>query len=321
MKLGVFLVLFSGKKFEEALDIAKNLGLEAVEIGTGNYPGNAHCNPDELLSDEGKIKAFKQAVEKRGLEISALSCHGNPLHPDKKIAQEHRRVQRQTILLAEKLGVKRIITFSGCPGDNENAKYPNWVTCPWPTDFSEILKWQWENCVIPYWKEEVEFARKHNVNEICLEMHPGFVVYNPETLLKLRNAVGEVIGANFDPSHLFWQGIDPVCAVRKLSGAIYHVHAKDTKIDNLNTSVNGVLDTKTYLDEINRSWIFRTVGYGHGEDFWRNFVSNLRLVGYDGVLSIEHEDSLMSIEEGLKKAISFLKGILISEPKPKAWWT
>jgi len=321
MKLGVFLVLFSGKKFEEALDIAKNLGLEAVEIGTGNYPGNAHCNPDELLSDEGKIKAFKQAVEKRGLEISALSCHGNPLHPDKKIAQEHRRVQRQTILHAEKLGVKRIITFSGCPGDNENAKYPNWVTCPWPTDFSEILKWQWENCVIPYWKEEVEFARKHNVNEICLEMHPGFVVYNPETLLKLRNAVGEVIGANFDPSHLFWQGIDPVCAVRKLSGAIYHVHAKDTKIDNLNTSVNGVLDTKTYLDEINRSWIFRTVGYGHGEDFWRNFVSNLRLVGYDGVLSIEHEDSLMSIEEGLKKAISFLKGILISEPKPKAWWT
>lgn len=321
MKLGVFLVLFSGKKFEEALDIAKDLGLEAVEIGTGNYPGNAHCNPDELLSDEGKIKAFKQAVEKRGLEISALSCHGNPLHPDKKIAQEHRRVQRQTILLAEKLGVKRIITFSGCPGDNENAKYPNWVTCPWPTDFSEILKWQWENCVIPYWKEEVEFARKHNVNEICLEMHPGFVVYNPETLLKLRNAVGEVIGANFDPSHLFWQGIDPVCAVRKLSGAIYHVHAKDTKIDNLNTSVNGVLDTKTYLDEINRSWIFRTVGYGHGEDFWRNFVSNLRLVGYDGALSIEHEDSLMSIEEGLKKAISFLKGILISEPKPKAWWT
>jgi sugar phosphate isomerase/epimerase len=321
MKLGVFLVLFSGKKFEEALDIAKDLGLEAVEIGTGNYPGNAHCNPDELLSDEGKIKAFKQAVEKRGLEISALSCHGNPLHPDKKIAQEHRRVQRQTILLAEKLGVKRIITFSGCPGDNENAKYPNWVTCPWPTDFSEILKWQWENCVIPYWKEEVEFARKHNVNEICLEMHPGFVVYSPETLLKLRNAVGEVIGANFDPSHLFWQGIDPVCAVRKLSGAIYHVHAKDTKIDNLNTSVNGVLDTKTYLDEINRSWIFRTVGYGHGEDFWRNFVSNLRLVGYDGVLSIEHEDSLMSIEEGLKKAISFLKGILISEPKPKAWWT
>lgn len=321
MKLGVFLVLFGGKKFEEALDIAKNLGLEAVEIGSGNYPGNSHCNPDELLKDENKLKSFSKAVEKRGLEISALSCHGNPLHPDKNFAESHKYAQRQTILLAEKLGVKRIITFSGCPGDSENAKSPNWVTCPWPDDFSKVLAWQWEKCVIPYWKEEVKFAAQHNVKEICLEMHPGFVVYNPESLLKLRDAAGEVIGANFDPSHLFWQGIDPIAAVRKLKGAIYHVHAKDTKIDRINTSVNGVLDTKTYLDEINRSWIFRTVGYGHGEEFWREFISNLRLAGYDGALSIEHEDSLMSIDEGLKKAISFLKGILISEPKPKAWWT
>ncbi|MCM8817199.1 MAG: sugar phosphate isomerase/epimerase [Candidatus Omnitrophica bacterium] len=321
MKLGVFLVLFGGKKFEEALDIAKDLGLEAVEIGSGNYPGNSHCNPDELLKDESKLKSFSKAIEKRGLEISALSCHGNPLHPDENIAQAHRHAQRQTILLAEKLGVKRIITFSGCPGDSENAKSPNWVTCPWPDDFSKTLAWQWEKCVIPYWKEEAKFAAQHNVKEICLEMHPGFVVYNPETLLKLRDAAGEVIGANFDPSHLFWQGIDPVAAVRKLKDAIYHVHAKDTKIDRINTSVNGVLDTKSYLDEVNRSWIFRTVGYGHGEEFWREFISNLRLVGYDGVLSIEHEDSLMSIDEGLKKAIAFLKGILISEPKPKAWWT
>ncbi|MCM8758152.1 MAG: sugar phosphate isomerase/epimerase [Candidatus Omnitrophica bacterium] len=321
MKLGVFLVLFGGKKFEEALDIAKDLGLEAVEIGSGNYPGNSHCNPDELLKDESKLKSFSKAIEKRGLEISALSCHGNPLHPDENIAQAHRHAQRQTILLAEKLGVKRIITFSGCPGDSENAKSPNWVTCPWPDDFSKTLAWQWEKCVIPYWKEEAKFAAQHNVKEICLEMHPGFVVYNPETLLKLRDAAGEVIGANFDPSHLFWQGIDPVAAVRKLKDAIYHVHAKDTKIDRINTSVNGVFDTKSYLDEVNRSWIFRTVGYGHGEEFWREFISNLRLVGYDGVLSIEHEDSLMSIDEGLKKAIAFLKGILISEPKPKAWWT
>ncbi|MCX7706015.1 MAG: sugar phosphate isomerase/epimerase [bacterium] len=321
MKLGVFLVLFGGKKFEEALDIAKNLGLEAVEIGSGNYPGKAHCNPDELLNDEGKLKSFSKAIEKRGLEISALSCHGNPLHPDKSIAESHRYVQRQTILLAEKLGVKRIITFSGCPGDSETAKSPNWITCPWPDDFSKTLAWQWEKCVIPYWKEEAKFAVQHNVKEICLEMHPGFVVYNPETLLKLRDAAGEVIGANFDPSHLFWQGINPVAAVRKLKDAIYHVHAKDTKIDPINTSVNGVLDTKTYLDEINRSWIFRTVGYGHGEEFWRDFISNLRLIGYDGALSIEHEDSLMSVDEGLKKAISFLKGILISEPKPKVWWT
>lgn len=321
MKLGVFLVLFGDKSLEEALDKAKELGLDAVEIGAGNYPGEAHCKAGELLKDKAKLDKFKEAVKKRGLEISALSCHGNPLHPNPEIANAHRDAQRNAILLAEKLGIPRIITFSGCPGDNEGAKYPNWVTCPWPDDFSAIVKWQWEKKVIPYWKEEVKFAKDHNVKEICLEMHPGFVVYNPETLLKLRDAAGKAIGANFDPSHLFWQGIDPNAALRKLQGAIYHVHAKDTKIDPYNTSVNGVLDTKTYLDEINRSWIFRSVGYGHGYEFWNDFVSTLRLVGYDGVLSIEHEDSLMSVDEGLKKAVDFLKNVLIRQPKPKAWWT
>ncbi len=321
MKLGLFLVLFGNKDFEQALDLAKSFGIETVEIGTGNYPGNAHCNPDVLLNDKSSLELFKKNIEKRGFEISALSCHGNPLHPDKSIADIHKDIQRKTILLAEKLGIKRIVTFSGCPGSSKESKYPNWVTCPWPDDFSKIIKWQWEEVVIPFWKEEVEFAKKHNVNEIALEMHPGFVVYNTETVLKLRNAVGEEIGANFDPSHLFWQGIDPIASVRKLGKAIFHVHAKDTKIDFYNTSVNGVLDTKTYLDEINRSWIFRTIGYGHGPDFWRDFVSNLRLTGYDGTLSIEHEDSLMSTNEGLSKAVALLKDILLKESKPKAWWT
>ncbi|MCK9266926.1 sugar phosphate isomerase/epimerase [bacterium] len=320
MKLGVFLVLFGDLKFEEALDKALKMGLETVEIGTGNYPGNSHCNLEELLADNSKLVEFQKAVQKRGLEISALSCHGNPLHPDPEIASTHKKVQRDTILLAEKLGIERIITFSGCPGDGPNSKYPNWVTCPWPEDFSNILKWQWEKKVIPFWREEVEFAKQHKVKEICLEMHPGFVVYNPETLLTLRDAAGEVIGANFDPSHLTWQGIDPIIALKKLKGTIYHVHAKDTKIDKYNTAVNGVLDTKTYLDEINRSWVFRSVGYGNGYDFWKDFVSTLRLVGYDGTISIEHEDSLMSPDEGLKKAISLLKDVLIREPKPKAWW-
>ena len=147
-------------------------------------------------------------------------------------------------------------------------------------------------------------------------MHPGFCVYNPETLLRLRAAVGPVIGANFDPSHLIWQGVDPVAAVRELAGAIYHVHAKDTKVDKYNTAKNGVLDTKHYGDEIHRSWVFRSVGYGNGLDYWRDMISNLRLVGYDKVMSIEHEDSLMTIDEGLRKAVSFLKGICIFEEKP-----
>ncbi|HDI51627.1 sugar phosphate isomerase/epimerase [candidate division KSB1 bacterium] len=320
MKLGVFTVLFSQKSLDEALDYIVKSGLQAVELGTGNYPGNAHCNPEELLKDEKKIANLKKAVEKRGLVISALSCHGNPLHPQKAIADAHRKVQRDTILLAEKLGIDCVITFSGCPGDSPTAKYPNWVTCPWPDDFSEILNWQWEEVVIPYWKEEVAFAKVHGVTKIALEMHPGFVVYNTETLLKLRQAVGPEIGANFDPSHLFWQGMDPIASVRELGPAIFHVHAKDTRVDPINTAKNGVLDTKHYGDEIHRSWIFRTVGYGHDFAFWKDFVSTLRMVGYDYVLSIEHEDSLMSVNEGFQKAVSFLKEVLLFEETGQMWW-
>jgi len=320
MKIGIFIVLFQAQPLEVALDQIAELGLEAVELGTGNYPGTAHCDPDALLDDPSAIEALKRGIEDRGLMISSLSCHGNPLHPQEAIAKAHHGTWRKTVLLAEKLGVDRVNTFSGCPGDSEGSKYPNWVVCPWPEDFLKILKWQWDEKVIPYWREEVAFASEHGVDKIGVEMHPGFVVYNPESLWKLRNAVGEAIGLNFDPSHLFWQGIDPIAAIRNVGPAIYHVHAKDTKIDPLNTAVNGVLDTKPYSDAIHRSWIFRSVGYGRDYGFWRDFVSNLRLVGYDYVLSIEHEDSLMSSLEGLKKALACLKEVVITEVPGAMWW-
>ncbi|HNQ36211.1 MAG TPA: sugar phosphate isomerase/epimerase [bacterium] len=320
MKLGVLLVLFGQKTLEEALDYAKKCGVEAVEIGTGNYPGNAHCRPEELLANPRRIKEFKKAIEDRGLILSALSCHGNPLHPDSKIAARHREVQRQTIRLAEKLGLDTIITFSGCPAGGPDDRTPNWITCPWPEDYSRSLAWQWEKQAVPYWRKEAAFAADHGVKKIALEMHPGFLVYNPETLLKLRTAVGPAIGANFDPSHLFWQGIDPVRAVTALEGAVFHCHAKDTRIDHYNTALNGVLDTKPYGNEKERSWIFRTVGYGHDQAFWKDFISALRLSGYDGVLSIEHEDSLLSGNEGFLKAVRFLKEVIVSEPRGAMWW-
>jgi len=319
MKLGVFTALFSDRPLREALYASVKLGLEAVEIGTGNYPGDVHCKAARLLSSKPKLEAFKSLIENSGLEISALSCHGNPLHPQSKIANAHHRTFRDTVKLARKLNVKTVVTFSGCPGDSNKAKHPNWVTCPWPDDFSEVVAWQWEKKVIPYWKREAKFARNQGIN-IAFEMHPGFVVYNTETLLRLRSECGRNIGANFDPSHLFWQQIDPIASLRALKGAVFHVHAKDCKIYQANSKVNGVLDTKHYADEINRSWIFRTVGYGHGEDFWKDFVSTLRLIGYDGVLSIEHEDSLMSTEEGLQKAVEFLQGILLKEKVGKMYW-
>ena len=316
MKLCVLANLYGNLSLEEALKKLKPMGVEAVEIGAGGFPGKAHCDPEVLLADEKKLNEWVDTFKRYDIELAALSCHGNPVHPDKKIAESFDRDFRNTVLLAEKVGVDTVVTFSGCPGGSPEDKTPNWVTCPWPDDFLHILEYQWNDVLIPYWKEAGAYAQSHGVTKIAFEMHPGFCVYNPETLMKLRAAVGPVIGANFDPSHLVWQGIDPVAAIRYLGDAIYHFHAKDTKIDEINTARIGVLDTKHYGDEANRAWVFRAVGYSHDVKWWRDICSQLRLVGYDKVMSIEHEDSLMSIDEGLSKAIETLKQCIIKEPKP-----
>ena len=325
MQLGVFLVLFSNSPFEAALDRAVSAGLDAVEIGTGNYPGNAHCEPVSLLADRAAADAFGRAVRSRDLAISALSCHGNPLHPDRAYAGSNHETFVRTVELAEQLGVGTVNLFSGCPGDSDEARYPNWVTCAWPTEYAELLDWQWREKVAPYWREQAAFAKAHNVR-LAFEMHPGFVVYNPTTLLRLRDVCGhdgDVIGANLDPSHLFWQGIDLGATIAALGRekAIFHFHAKDTQILRP-SALNGVLDTVSLGDVGQRSWLFRTMGYGHSELEWRTWLSQLRLAGYDGVLSIEHEDALMSIDEGFAKAVAFLRGVMPSQPAlTEAWWT
>ena len=290
-----------------------------MEIGCGGFPGDAHCKPLELLNDETKLQAFKDTLARHHLDIAALSVHGNAVHPDKAVAEKAHTEFENAVLLAEKLGVETVVTFSGCPGGCPEDKTPNWVTCPWPDDYTHILEYQWNEVLIPYWKKESEFCRAHNVR-VAFEMHPGFCVYNPETMMRIRKACGDNIGANFDPSHLFWQGIDPVAAIRYLGDAIFYFHAKDTKIDEINTGINGVLDTKPYSDEIHRSWIFRSVGYGHAHQTWKDMMSALRMVGYDGPISIEHEDSLMTPSEGLNKAIAMLKDVMMFEAKGPMWW-
>jgi sugar phosphate isomerase/epimerase len=318
MRVGLFTALLANLSLDEVIKKIKPLGIRTVELGTGNYPGDPHLKL-EWLSAPAKLKEFKQKLNDQGITISALSSHGNPVHPNKKTSAAHAEVSRKTILLAEKLEVRTVIDFSGCPGDSDNAKFPNWVTAPWPPDALEVLSWQWEKKVIPYWKKHAKFAENHGVR-IAIEMHPNFVVYNPETLLKLRQEAGPAVGCNFDPSHMFWQGIDPCAAIRALGEAVFHVHAKDTRLYDMNIRVNGTLDAKPYSDEKNRSWIFRTVGYGHDADFWCDMVSTLQMVGYDEVLSIEHEDSLMSVDEGLSKAAGFLNQIVIKEKLKEMWW-
>lgn len=321
MKLGVFTVLFAQKSLEEMLDTVAAQGLEAVELGTGGYPGDRHCPVDELLECGDLRKAFLQAVHSRGLTISALSCHSNPLHPQKEIAKNAHALLNKTIRLAERLEVPVVNTFSGCPGDSDEARFPNWPVAPWPADYQELLAWQWEQKVIPYWTAIGKEADARKV-KIGLELHGGFSVHTPGTLLRLREHAGEAVGANLDPSHLWWQGIDPVQAIRILGreGAIHHVHAKDTAVEPSNLHLHGITDMQPYTQMRDRAWQFRTVGYGHDLKTWADIISALRLAGYDYVVSIEHEDGLMSVEEGFGKAVQNLRQVLIKEPLGDMWW-
>ena len=320
MKLGVLTVAVQNMSLEEAVKYLSAQGVQTLELGTGGYTNKNHLDPDVYLNDDKKVQEVKDLLKAHNMTICALSCHGNPVHPTKEMAAGYHEAFEKTVLLAEKMGVDTVVTFSGCPGGTPEDKTPNWVTCPWPDDFLAILDYQWNDVLIPYWKKAAAFAEAHGVKKIAFEMHPGFCVYNPYTLLKLRAAVGDIIGANIDPSHLVWQGMNPVEAVKELKGAIYHFHAKDTRIDAANTDKNGVLDTRHYGNILERSWVFRTVGYGNDAKYWKDLISTLKVCGYDGAISIEHEDALMSPNEGLEKAIAFLKDVLIFEEAGEMWW-
>ena len=320
MELSVMSPVLNQVSLEEMLAYLSSLGVDSLEIGAGGYPGKAHLDPKEYLANPEKIEEFKALLKKYNMKLSAVACHGNPVHPNKEMAKRFHEEFVDAMKVAVQLGVDTIIGFSGCPGDCAESKNPNWVTCAWPSEYIEILDWQWNEVLIPYWKETTKLAAEIGIKKIAFEMHPGFCVYNPSTLLKLRAAVGDMVGANLDPSHLFWQGIDPCEAIKMLKGAIYHFHAKDTKIDDANTDKIGVLDTQPYADILNRSWVFRTVGYGHSKEVWNNIISTLKAVGYDGAISIEHEDGLMSPKEGLEKAVALLKESIIYETAGEMWW-
>lgn len=334
MKLGVMGAGLGGMGWEKALDYCKKVGLDAIELPVGAYPGKPFFDPAEVLKDAALQKKIKNDVKKRGLEIIGLAVHGNPVSPIEKERRAHASAHNTAVKLAPLLGTDTVINFSGCPGGSKTDKMPNWVTCAWPPEYGRILEYQWNDVLIPFWTKKAREAAQLGVR-IAFEAHPGFSVYNPETLLKLRAcgsplsstctggpAVASNLGANLDPSHFFWQGIDPVESARILgdAGAIFHVHGKDCRIDPHNTRRNGTLDAKSYGDLHNRSWVFATCGYGHGDDFWKPFVAMLRLKGYDGVISIEHEDSYMSVQEGFEKAVSYLRGVMIREPAGAAWW-
>ncbi len=318
--IGVFDPAFPDLTLDQLVDKYASLGVEAAEIGTGGYPNNKHCPAPELLADPAKLKAWRKKFEDRNILIAALSCHGNPVHPDRAIAERDAETFRQTVLLAEKLDVKVIVGFSGCPGGNPHDTNPNWVTYRWPPEYAAALDWQWKEKVVPYWKQAAKFARGHGIRRLAFEMHPNFVVYNPLTLLKLRDAVGEEIGANCDLSHLFWQGCDPVEVIHMLGkqGAIFHAHMKDTVLYADKVAKYGVLNFVFEKEDLKQaSDAFRAVGYGHSATLWKDVVRAYMDVGYEGILSVENEDPILSGEVGVERALYVLKNVreeLLNEP-------
>jgi sugar phosphate isomerase/epimerase len=243
-----------------------------------------------------------------------------PLYPDPAKARQAAEDFRQTLQLAGMLEIPTVVGFSGCPGGSPTETVPNWVIYRWPDEHGAALDWQWKERVIPYWQETAKFAREHGVHRIALEMHPNFVVYNPRTLLRLREAAGEEIGANCDLSHLFWQQCNAVEVIRFLGkqGAIYHAHMKDTAFFQQNVERFGVLNFGEKDPEA--SEFFRAVGYGHGASMWKDIIAAYMEVGYNGMLSIENEDPILSGEVGVQRSLAVLKNvreeIMTNQPNP-----
>jgi sugar phosphate isomerase/epimerase len=300
--------------FEQALDVSASLGVQAVEIGTGNFSPSPHCNLNALLASDDARCRFLEAIERRGLKLAALNCSGNPLHPNPTISDGVIDVTRKTIELAGLLGVEQIVCMSGCPGTPGGSPYPNWVVATWPEDFVELLEWQWNECIIPFWRQIADVAERHGLKKLCFELHPANCVYNVSSFHRLRAAIGPIVTANLDPSHFFFQGMDPLAVIRALGRDIGYVHAKDARVDTYNLAVQGALDMQPGKPVRDLVWAYRTLGYGHGAEFWCEFVSALRSVGYDGVLSIEHEDPLMDSEEAIARAVELLKATAFFRP-------
>ncbi|HEV2273447.1 MAG TPA: sugar phosphate isomerase/epimerase, partial [Acidobacteriaceae bacterium] len=310
LPIGVFNPPFRKLSLDEMLEKFSELGVEAVEIGAGGYTGTPQCNVPELLGDPAKARAWKKKFDDRGIRIMTLSCHANALYPDPAKAGPFAEQFRQALQLAGMLEIPTVVGFSGCPGGSPSDTTPTWITYHWPPEHGIALEWQWKERVIPYWQETAKFAREHGVHRIALEMHPNFVVYNPRTLMRLREAVGEEIGANCDLSHLFWQQCDPVEVIRYLGkqGALYHAHMKDTAFFPENVARYGVLNFGGKADS-KGSEFFRAVGYGHGASLWKDVIAAYMEVGYDGMLSIENEDPLLSGEVGVQRSLTVLKNV------------
>ncbi|MDD9629201.1 sugar phosphate isomerase/epimerase [Klebsiella michiganensis] len=311
MKLALCTDVLAGLAFPEMLDRAKLYGIEGVEMTAGGWSPCPHVKTEELLASPAALAAFRGELEKRGMEIVALNCSGNPLAPG-ALGEKHTASSYRTVELAAKLGVKKIVMMSGLPGGGPDDKIPNWITSTvsWPDYMPGVIDYQWNEVAIPWWQAFTRHAAEHGIEQIALEEFPSQLVYNPSTLLRLREAVGDIIGMNLDPSHLIAMGADPIAAARKLEGVIYHVHGKDARIERGLADVDGLLEYQPVTQTKTRTWNYVAVGCGQDLKWWKEFFSVLRMTGYNGYVSLEMEDLTMSVEAGLRTSIDALNATL-----------
>jgi sugar phosphate isomerase/epimerase len=307
MKIGIVSDSLGHLSFEELLDAAVELGVQGVEVNTGNWSSAPHIDLPAMLTDAGARGRFLGSFERRGLELIALNANGNQLHPTS--GEKQSKTLHDTIRLAGMMGIKTVCLMSGLPAGGPEDKTPNWIVSSWPPETGEILAWQWREKLIPYWKDLAALAQANGVKKLCVELHGNQLVYNVPSLLRLREEIGSIVGANLDPSHLMWMGADPLVAIDALGNAIHHVHAKDTYLNKPKQATTSLLENGSLTDIPARSWTYITLGYGHGEGWWREFCYRLRMAGYDGWLSIEHEDVMLSRMEGARRSVQLLNAV------------
>lgn len=310
MQLGLLTDGLADLARADALDLAADLGVETVEVGLGGTHGGwspaPHADLEALLADAGERERLRRDITDRGLRLEAFNAAGNPLHPVDGTRDDH--VLRSAIRLAGEFEVDTVVTMSGlpaAPGDS----FPAWITTVWPPENLRLLEHQW-NVAVDYWGGLAQEARAAGVR-IAVEMHANQLVYNVPALLRLREAVGDVVGANVDPSHWMWMGAEPLAAVGALAGAIHHVHAKDTRIEP-RAALTSRLETLPNERPDERAWNFVAVGTGHpgGVGFWSEFVTALREAGYDGPVSIENEDYALDAPAAVTTAVRTLRAAL-----------
>jgi sugar phosphate isomerase/epimerase len=322
MKLGVYTAILHDRSLPEALTVIRDLGLTGAEINVGGFIGTPHIPVDDVLTSATAREDYLGVFAEHGVELTGLNVNGNPLHADRVVREKHSADLRRSIEIAGALGIKRIVTMSGLPGGHPGATWPNWIVNPWDSGYLDVLEYEWD-LAVPYWTDIDRRAREHDV-KVAIEMHPQNLVFNPATMERLVERTGAThVGAEMDPSHLFWQGIDPVAAIDSLGELVFHAAAKDTRINDA-CRINGVLDDRFrrlrpdeprvniggdfYVNEWpqNSSWDFVAVGRGHDVEFWTSFLAALSRVDPDMAVNIEHEDVELGRIEGLEVAAGTL---------------